>query len=380
MRLIGTLENEKEAHTFYSFLLQERVENMYETKMDKEMGTLVYPIWVLDEDHLEKSQKLLEAFKSNPSDSKYQTTFTVHPKTSSQKSVCSDQNSQSRVLALIKSFTQYKNKLTKVIVLICVIFYIWDGVQKVNSVGPLPGHQSHGLTPLGTTMMYDYPTVLKKFYTFMQDNPETSQKKVKELSFELRQEFDAIETIPIWVGLYDISLNWPESKPYLDSPRFTNIKQGQVWRVITPCIMHGGFLHLLFNMLWLWLLGVQLEDRLSRWRYCLIMIIIGIVSNTMQYLMSGPFFLGYSGIIAGLAGFIWMRQKIAPWEGYPLQRRTVVFLTVFILGMLILQVLSFILVHYKIANFPVNIANTAHIVGALMGIALARIPLLAQGK
>lgn len=366
MRLIGKLENEKEAYAFYSFLLKEGVENVYEAKMDKELGKLAYYMWIVDEDNLEKSEQLLEEFKSNPSDSKYQATLSSQPGNTPPKIPFSVQNPKPRVLAPRKSLMQRKNGLTKLIVLICVIFFIWDGFQKVTITRTLPGHQFHDLTPLATTMIYDYPKAAKE--------------KVEDLSPELKQQFDAIEAIPAWAGFYDIWLKWPESKHDLGAPMFTNIKEGQVWRVITPCIMHGDILHILFNMLWLWLLGSQVEERISRGRYLLIMIIVGIVSNTAQYLMSGPFFIGYSGIIAGLAGFIWMRQKIAPWEGYPLQRGTVIFLVIFILGMLLLQAVSFVLVRYKIANFPINIANTAHIVGALTGIALARIPRLAQGK
>ncbi|CCB89927.1 rhomboid protease glpG [Simkania negevensis Z] len=161
---------------------------------------------------------------------------------------------------------------------------------------------------------------------------------------------------------------------------FIKLRQGEVWRLITPCLLHGGFLHILFNMLWLWLLGRQIEERIKLWQYLLITLIIGIVSNAAQYLMSGPLFIGYSGIITGLAGFIWMRQRQAPWEGYPLNRGTLIFLMVFIFGMLALQVISFILMRTGAVEFPMNIANTAHITGAIVGALLGRIPFFARGK
>ena len=93
--------------------------------------------------------------------------------------------------------------------------------------------------------------------------------------------------------------------------------------------------------------------------------------------MSGPFFLGYSGIVMGLAGFIWQRERIAPWEGYPLQRSVVIFLAVFVLAMFALQFGSFLFFLFTDSTFAPNIANTAHIAGALLGVGLARLPYFA---
>ena len=128
------------------------------------------------------------------------------------------------------------------------------------------------------------------------------------------------------------------------------------------------------------MLGTQIEARIKSWQYLLLTVLIGVISNTCQYLVSGPLFIGYSGIICGLAGFIWMRQKRAPWEGYPLHRSALVFLAIFIVGMFALQVVSFVLIRYNIANFPLNIANTAHLSGAISGLVLGRIPFFSKGN
>ncbi|MCK4934424.1 MAG: rhomboid family intramembrane serine protease [Simkaniaceae bacterium] len=381
MRLIGKLENEKETYLCYSFLLREGIENVYDAKMDSSSQKLVYSIWIIDEDQLERAQGLFEEFKNNPKDSKYQANLEAAPSVekNSQKIPFSAENPKVRVVTPRKAFMQKKNQVTKFVILLCILFFVWDGFQRINIAKNLPGKEFSGFSPLATVMMYDYPEQLQKFNDFTKKYPEVAREKVADLPPEIKQEFQSIENIPTWTGFYDIWLNYPKSKPDLDAPTFTKIKEGQVWRLITPCLMHGGILHILFNMLWLWMLGSQVEERISKGRYILLMLIVGVVSNTAQYLMSGPAFIGYSGIVAGLAGFIWMRQKIAPWEGYPLPKGTVVFLVVFILGMLALQIVSFILTYYKIANFPIIIANTAHVVGALSGIVLARIPALSKG-
>ena len=37
------------------------------------------------------------------------------------------------------------------------------------------------------------------------------------------------------------------------------IKDGQVWRFITPCLLHGGILHIFFNMVFQTMFGYTLE-------------------------------------------------------------------------------------------------------------------------
>src|SRR2546422_652771 len=38
-----------------------------------------------------------------------------------------------------------------------------------------------------------------------------------------------------------------------------SVVHGQVWRLVTYMFVHEGFFHLLFNMLFLWMFGVELE-------------------------------------------------------------------------------------------------------------------------
>ncbi len=137
--------------------------------------------------------------------------------------------------------------------------------------------------------------------------------------------------------------------------------------------MHHDFLHILFNMVWVWILVKQLESRMNRGKICLLILVIGVISNIAQYLVSGPFFLGFSGVIVGLAGFIWVRQKKAPWEGYTVQKSTILFLLFFVLAMCLLEILTFLLQLFSIINIAPNIANTAHIVGGITGWCLGKV-------
>jgi GlpG protein len=159
---------------------------------------------------------------------------------------------------------------------------------------------------------------------------------------------------------------------------FGKIREGQVWRLVTPVFLHKDLLHILFNMLWVWYLGRPIEERIGPWRFGLLMLLCAIGSNTVQYLMSGPLFVGYSGVVTGMAGFIWVREKLAPWEGYPLTKGTIMFLLVFIMAISVLQAISFLLSHFVGIHFLIGIANSAHIGGAVIGVLLGRLSFFAR--
>lgn len=360
MRLIGPLQGEKEAYKFYSFLQGEKIECSYEPISGKE-GT--FQFWIAHEDQVDIAVHWLEEFKKNTEDPRFDTEG--HP--IDTKGIAEENSKGEKESILLRAIRlrqkiRPKMGLTRFIILVCALLYIWNGYQISDIAKEDKDPKQFTLTPLMIELSYDIPTA---------ENRE-------ELSKEIFSE-NKIGNAAVWDGFYGVALGWPHSKDELDAPMFVQLRKGELWRLITPVFLHGSFLHILFNMLWLWMLGRQVEERAKKWQYIAITLIIGIISNTFQYLMSGPLFIGYSGIITGLAGFIWMRQRHAPWEGYPLQRGTIAFLAIFIVGMMALQIVSFFLIRFQIAEFSMNIANTAHITGAIVGIILGRIPLFSKG-
>src|SRR5579859_2732984 len=74
---------------------------------------------------------------------------------------------------------------------------------------------------------------------------------------------------------------------------------------ITAIFLHGGFLHILSNMWFLWIFGDNVEGYLPRSVYLLLYFLAGIVGNIVQYLLmphSSIPLLGASGAIAGILG------------------------------------------------------------------------------
>jgi membrane associated rhomboid family serine protease len=80
----------------------------------------------------------------------------------------------------------------------------------------------------------------------------------------------------------------------------------EVWiTVITAMFLHGGWLHLGGNMLYLWIFGNNIEDRLGRLRFLGFYLASGIAATLAHIVIQGPQdipLLGASGAIAGVLG------------------------------------------------------------------------------
>lgn len=74
---------------------------------------------------------------------------------------------------------------------------------------------------------------------------------------------------------------------------------------VTAIFLHGGFLHLISNMWFLWIFGDNVEMRLGWFYFPLLYFLAGIVGNVIQFLLmpsSSLPMLGASGAIAGILG------------------------------------------------------------------------------
>src|SRR5204863_8331443 len=83
--------------------------------------------------------------------------------------------------------------------------------------------------------------------------------------------------------------------------------------LITSLFLHGGFVHLFGNMIYLWVFGGAIEDALGHVRYLLFFVACGAIGSLMHTLLfprSAVPSIGASGSIAGVLGaFLVLRPR-----------------------------------------------------------------------
>jgi GlpG protein len=379
MRLIGTFTTEQEAYAFYAFLLKEKIQNIYE--LGKEEGTHAkqYRIWVYDENDLEKAEEWLKRYNQDPHDPLFEAPVPSKkpiPPTPAYAEISEKEDLKWRSHPLpLPKMRKVSLVLTRLVILLCILLFFINSREEVallEAQGVIAVEIAQ--TPLQQTLLFDEPSSYAYIEKLLETVPIKEIKEIRDLPPEALSFLKQAEEAPSWRGLIPFveevyTQGWEKARV----PWFEKISQGQVWRLFTPCLLHRDFLHILFNMIWAWVLLKQLEARMSRAKLCLLIVILAVVSNVAQYLMSGPYFLGFSGVVVGLAGFIWVRQKCAPWEGYTVHKSTLLFLLFFVLAMFAIEVITFLLHVFSVIQVIPHIANTAHIAGGLLGLLLGRL-------
>ncbi len=153
--------------------------------------------------------------------------------------------------------------------------------------------------------------------------------------------------------------------------------------LITSMFMHGGIAHIFGNMLFLWIFGDNIEDRLGHLRYAIFYLVCGILAGLAHVISTAAFAvenqasllipsLGASGAISGvLGGYILL---------FPTRRVTV------LLSYFVTQVPAFIaiglwFVFQLISGLGMlgsgsaagGVAYAAHIGGFIAGLALIKV-------
>jgi membrane associated rhomboid family serine protease len=99
---------------------------------------------------------------------------------------------------------------------------------------------------------------------------------------------------------------------------YSVIAEGEYWRLLTALFLHGGFIHLLFNVFALYVLGPPLERSIGTMRFVVCYLISGLASGagvvalTVIGLVQPAQLIGASGSIMGIVG---------AWAGFLLRHR-----------------------------------------------------------
>jgi len=143
--------------------------------------------------------------------------------------------------------------------------------------------------------------------------------------------------------------------------------------VFTSMFMHGGWMHLGFNMLFLWIFGDNVEDSMGHGRYLVFYLLCGVAAALAQAFVNPDStipMVGASGAISGVLGAYLLLHPHAT-------VRTVIFLGIFVtmmhlpalvvLGLWIL--LQLVSAAFSSSGEP-GVAFWAHIGGFVAGMAL----------
>lgn len=267
-------------------------------------------IWVRDEDQLDIASQALEEYASNPLDAKYQ-------------SALREAN------AVLQAESKRREQARK------------KQVNMSDRWGRSAGRRS----PLVTSIIIGTVLVFLLTMGGGQAAKRSNLLKFSDISKAGQRNYEQI------------------------SQRLIDIRSGQVWRLVTPVFLHGGILHLAFNMYWLYILGTPIEQRKGALRLALLMFVVALLSTLAQALAptnwgtfgGSPNVVGMSGVVYGLLGYLWIKGSSDPEDGLGVPQGILMFMLIWLfLGFA--GILDLLL--------GAHVANLAHGIGMVVGMAL----------
>ena len=138
------------------------------------------------------------------------------------------------------------------------------------------------------------------------------------------------------------------------------VQEGELYRLLSVALVHGGILHLVLNMYALWIVGPIVESIWGRGLFAVFYILTAVTASTASFLMSPGPAVGASGAIFGLVGVVLAGTR----AHHPvLDRRARQIVPQ--LGMFVIINLAFGLFSTGLGG---NIDNAAHIGGLIAGL------------
>ena len=132
---------------------------------------------------------------------------------------------------------------------------------------------------------------------------------------------------------------------------------GVAFGTLAPMFLHFGELHLVFNLLWLWYFGKQLESLQPAGMFIALVVLTSFVSNTTQYMaIEYNNFGGMSGVVYGLLGYTWIIHSLMPRSYLLINTNMFIF---FVLALVLMEVVA-----------SSWIATAAHVGGLVSGVAI----------
>jgi GlpG protein len=326
MRLIGTLQDRHQAERLAAFLLTENIATQIEQEGD------TWELWVRDEDDVPRGAEEFALFLANPQAEKYRRSL--------EKAETLTRHQQRQRSEHRKNVVDMRRR--------------WQGPLR-----PAP----MSFLILGVCIAVSVATNWGK---------NTSGSAYRALAFNA-------------MSLEEVQRRGLDPNDF-DNPRVrcASLRSGEAWRLVTPSLLHFGILHLLFNGIVTLQLGPQIERRYGAWWLVLLSLWCAVPSNFCQgvfplvlggspsgiengFLISR--FGGWSGVLFGWAGFIWMRAWFDPKSGLRISQQLIILL-------LVLLVIGFSGMDKHLLGEGTRLGNWAHAMGLAAGMSLGYWPKL----
>ncbi len=156
------------------------------------------------------------------------------------------------------------------------------------------------------------------------------------------------------------------------------LKQGLIYQLITYQFLHGGFLHLLFNMVTLWFFGRAVEDRLGSRRYLQLFFLSGVIGGLLHVSLGWIFPESFGrapvvGASASICGLIAAFAALDP-------EQLVLFFFIPMRAKWLFYISLGISLIFLLVPGQSDIAHAAHLGGLLTGWAYVRFVLTSQWR
>lgn len=238
--------------------------------------------------------------------------------------------------------------LTSLFVMICILVLFFSEWTK---------DQNDVFSPIQQVLFFDYPETFSILELAAHSKSVQSQNALLAI----------YEQMPQWKGILKLAPEYNLSS----TPFMEKLREGQLWRLITPIFLHRDWLHLILNVSWLFFLGAMMEERMGKGKWVLFIFSTAMICNCAQYIVTGPMFCGFSGVLRGMISYIWARKTFFPLECYPLSRLTINLSIAYVALMFGLELLGLYTNFYP---FGADLANTSHLAGVFMGLVLGSMP------
>ena len=162
------------------------------------------------------------------------------------------------------------------------------------------------------------------------------------------------------------------SRVELEEVRVNRPRSGGFGSLVTSIFLHGDFFHLLFNMLFLWIFGDNIEEAFGHVKFLLFYLICGLGAALTHVVFHPEALLpmvGASGAISGVMGAYILL--------YPRTRVTTVLPIFFFIQLIELPAFIFLGIWFLFQLLSLgsstNVAIMAHVGGFIVGLALTRL-------